>query len=168
MTILRQFTTIYDIFCPVPFLPSPCGFRRIMYAPPHTSLTPFLARRSFSGRGGGGLYFEAKKIATYFEAKKDYLLNLYSRRIILGNSMCFLCVRNGIFRGGGGGVANLAPYVGRTREGVVLLERHALRIFSLTCFHASFLLSAPSGGHLPPFSGHLFRTVPPLEKCSVL
>ena len=29
----RQFatnvTTIYDIFCPVPFLPSPFGFRRI-------------------------------------------------------------------------------------------------------------------------------------------
>ena len=29
---LRQFTTIYDIFCPVPFLPSPFGFRRFVYA----------------------------------------------------------------------------------------------------------------------------------------
>ena len=25
----RQFATIYDIFCPVPFLPSPFGFRRL-------------------------------------------------------------------------------------------------------------------------------------------
>ena len=26
----RQFATIYDIFCPVPFLPSPFGFRRLL------------------------------------------------------------------------------------------------------------------------------------------
>ena len=26
----RQFATIYDIFCPVPFFPSPFGFRRVM------------------------------------------------------------------------------------------------------------------------------------------
>ena len=25
----RQFATIYDIFCPVPFPPSPFGFRRL-------------------------------------------------------------------------------------------------------------------------------------------
>ena len=40
----RQFATIYDIFCPVPFLPSPFGFRRFyfMFAALQQQYEPFL------------------------------------------------------------------------------------------------------------------------------
>ena len=51
----RQFatnvTTIYDIFCPVPFLPSPFGFRRFIF---RTAETTILIKSAFwrgSGRG---------------------------------------------------------------------------------------------------------------------
>ena len=57
----RQFATIYDIFCPVPFLPSPFGFRRCMSirekmpvfpVAPCVEMEIFLLEMPFSGLVG--------------------------------------------------------------------------------------------------------------------
>ena len=49
----RQFatnvTTIYDIFCPVPFLPSPFGFRREKHVFPPFKWAPLLRRLDLDG-----------------------------------------------------------------------------------------------------------------------
>ena len=64
----RQFatnvTTIYDIFCPVPFLPSPFGFRRLLATKSPTKSWELSAAKEFAGEANGFANERAKILSS--------------------------------------------------------------------------------------------------------